>query len=201
MDTAEERRAAHNASSRRSYAKNRDLINQRRRETYKQRKSQKNENSLEPLDSLQGAHPFEIEANIGHPRTQRYTPLTGAVDQIIRLSARFGILTQGSIQRHADILYQEYQRSVTVDRPQDFRGLLDDAVLELSSLEQSLLEQERVILTWGCTVGEMESLRAVLDPVRVLAGWLEEMLCEAMISPANLREKYLRRELAFLEYD
>ncbi|KAK0187430.1 hypothetical protein F5146DRAFT_1142455 [Armillaria mellea] len=201
MDIPEERRAAHNASSRRSYAKNRDLINQRRRENYKQRKSQRNENSLEPPESLYEEHPIESEANIGHPRTQHYTPLTEAVDQIIRLSERFGTLTQGSIQRRADILYYEYQRSVTVDHPQGFRGVLDDAVLELSSLEQSLLEQERVILTWGGTVGEMDRLRTVLDPVRVLAGWLEEMLCEAMISPANLREKYLRRELAFLEYD
>ncbi len=47
----------------------------------------------------------------------------------------------------------------------------------------------------------MGRLRAVLDPVRLLAGWLEEMLYEAMVSPACLREKYLRRELAFLKDD
>ncbi|KAK0438229.1 hypothetical protein EV421DRAFT_973127 [Armillaria borealis] len=197
----EDRRAAHNASSRRSYAKRRDVINQRRRETYKQKKSQKNENSLEPLDSLQGAQPAEIEANIGQPRTQRYTPLTEAMDQIIHLSARFGILTTGSPQHHADILYQEYQRSVTLDRPQGSRSLLDDAVLEVSSLEQSLREQEHVILNSGGTGSEMEKLRAVLDPVCLLKGWLEEMLCEAMISPACLKRKYLRRELGFLRYN
>ncbi len=123
------------------------------------------------------------------------------MDQIIRLSARFAILTMGSPQRHADILCQEYQRSVTVDRPQGFRSLLDDAVLEVSSLEQSLREQERVILTSGGTGSEMEKLRAVMDPVRLLKGWLEEMLCEAMISPACLKRKYLCRELGFLKYD
>ncbi len=123
------------------------------------------------------------------------------MDQIIRLSARFAILTLGSPQRHANILYQEYQRSVTVDRPQGYRSLLDDVVLEVSSLEQSLLEQERVILTSEGTVCEVEELCAVMDPVRLLKGWLEEMLCEAMISPACLKIKYLCRELGFLKYD
>ncbi|KAK0234388.1 hypothetical protein EDD85DRAFT_938716 [Armillaria nabsnona] len=88
----EDRRAAHDASSRRSYAKyhglKRDSINQRRRETYKRKKSQRNESSLEPQDSLQGAQPVEKEVNISHPRSQHYTPLTEAVNQIIRLSAR-----------------------------------------------------------------------------------------------------------------
>ncbi len=123
------------------------------------------------------------------------------MNQVDRLSARVTILTLGSPQRYADILYQEYQRSVTLDRPQGFRSLLDDAVLEVSSLEQCLREQERVVLNSRGTESEMERVRVVLEPVRVLAGWLEEMLCEAMISPANLREKYLHGDLAFLRYD
>ncbi|KAK0187426.1 hypothetical protein F5146DRAFT_1210197 [Armillaria mellea] len=201
MDATEDRRrAAHNACSRRSYAKRRDVINQKRRESYKQ-KNQRDGGSLEPLDSLQRGEPVEIEAIIGNPPTQSYTPLIDAMDQIIHLSARFIILTMGSPQRHAKILYQEYQRSVTVDRPQGFRSLLDDAVLEVSSLEQSLREQERVILNLAGTGTEMEKLRAVLDPVRMLTGWLEEMLFEAMISPGRLKGKYLGRELGFLRYD
>ncbi|PBK98058.1 hypothetical protein ARMGADRAFT_1026185 [Armillaria gallica] len=177
MDTTEERRAAHNASSRRSYA------------------------NLELLDNLQGTQPVEVEANIGYPHTQHYTSLTEAMNQVDRLSARVTILTLGSPQRYTDILYQEYQRSVTLDRPQGFRSLLDDAVLEVSSLEQCLREQERVVLNSRGTESEMERVRVVLDPVRVLAGWLEEILCEAMISPANLREKYIHGDLAFLRYD
>lgn len=30
-----------------------------------------------------------------------------------------------------------------------------------------------------------------------MVGWLEEMLCEVMISPKGLKEKYERQELAF----
>ena len=116
------------------------------------------------------------------------------MDQINRVSASFIILTMGSPRHYADTIYQQF---VTLDCP------LDSAVLQLSSFEQSLLEQEHVILNSPSTTGgsEMGRLRAILDPVRVLAGWLEEIIYEAMVSPACLREKYLRRELAFLKDD
>ncbi|KAK0458676.1 uncharacterized protein EV420DRAFT_1764293 [Desarmillaria tabescens] len=207
MDTAEERRAAHNASSRRSYAKYSCFYAPRldqpktTRHLNRRRAKETEAGTLEPLDGRQGARPIEIEVNSGQPHTQRSATLTEAMDQIIRLSARFGILTLGSPRRHADIIYREYQRSVTVHRPQGFRSLLDEAVLEMSSLEQSLLEQKRVILNSASSGNEMEKLHAVLDPVRMLVGWLEEIHFEAMISPVNLRAKYLRRELAFLKYD
>ncbi|KAK0458674.1 uncharacterized protein EV420DRAFT_1681205 [Desarmillaria tabescens] len=202
MDTSEERRAAHNASSRRSYMKHRDLINQKRRDAYRQKKDKRNGKSLKPLDDQQGAHPvIETDLNSAYPHAQRCAPLTEAMDHIIRISSSFTILTLGSSERYADTLYQEYQRSITLDRPEGYLSLLVNAVLQVSFLEQSLLEQEHIILNSAGTGNEMGRLRVVLDPVRMLAGWLEEILFTAMISPANLRGKYLRRELAFLKYE
>ncbi len=117
--------------------------------------------------------------------------------QINSIFASFIILTMGSPKHYADTIYQQF---ITLDCPQ---GLLDSAVLQVSSFEQSLLEQERIILNLNSpstTSGsEMGRLHAVLDPVRLLACWLEEIIYEAMVSLACLREKYLRRELAFLK--
>ncbi|PBK98173.1 hypothetical protein ARMGADRAFT_1075040 [Armillaria gallica] len=100
----------------------------------------------------------------------------------------------GSPKHYADTVYQRF---VTLDCS------LNSALLHVSSFEQSLLEQERVILNLPRTAcgSVMGRLRAVLDPVRLLAGWLEEIIYEAMVSPACLREKYLCKELAFLKDD
>ncbi len=116
------------------------------------------------------------------------------MDQINCISASSIILTMGSPKHYADTIYQRF---VALDRP------LDSALLHVSSFEQSLLEQERVILNSPSTTGgsEMGRLRAVLESIRLLAGWLEEIIYEAVVSPACLREKYLRRELAFLKDD
>ncbi|PBK66604.1 hypothetical protein ARMSODRAFT_1021405 [Armillaria solidipes] len=197
MDTAEERRTAHNASSRRSYAKHRDFINQKRKDAYKQKKGRRNESRLESPIPLQAVPSVETEANGGHSYTEHCPSLTEAMEQINSISASFIILTMGSPKHYADTIYQQF---VTLDFPQ---GLLDSAILDMSSFEQSLLKQERVILHSPSITGgsEMGRLRAVLDPVRLLAGWLEEMIYEAMVSPARLREKYLRKDLAFLKDD
>ncbi|SJL00966.1 uncharacterized protein ARMOST_04280 [Armillaria ostoyae] len=195
MYTAEERQAAHNASSRRSYAKHRDLINQKRKDAYKQKKGRRNESRLESPIPLQAVPSVEIEAASGHSYTEHCPSLAEAMDQINRISASFIILTMGSPKHYADTAYQRF---VALGCPR----ALDSAVLQLSSFEQSLLEQERIILNSPSTTGrEMGRLRTVLNPVHLLASWLEEMLYEAMVSPACLREKYLRRELAFLKDD
>ncbi len=92
-----------------------------------------------------------------------------------------------------------YQQFITLDCPQ---GLLDSAVLQVTSSEQSLLEQEHVILnlnSLSITRSKMGRLHVVLDPVCVLVGWLEEMLYEAMVSAACLREKYLLKGACFSE--
>ncbi|PBK98131.1 hypothetical protein ARMGADRAFT_1161659 [Armillaria gallica] len=198
MGTTEERRVAHNASSLRSYAKHRDSINKKRRDAYRQKKGQRNGSRL-VLPIPQAVPSVEIEVNGGHSYTEHCLSLAEAIDQINSIFASLIILTMGSPKHYADTIYQQF---VTLDCPQ---GLLDSAVLQVTSFEQSLLEQERVILnsnspstTGGSAMGR---LRAVLDPVRLLAGWLEEMLYENKVSPACLRGKYLRRELAFLKDD
>ncbi|KAK0234400.1 hypothetical protein EDD85DRAFT_843698 [Armillaria nabsnona] len=194
MKTTEERRVAHNASSLRSYAKHRDSINKKRRDAYRQKKGQRNGSRLEPPTPPQAVPSVETEVSEGRSYTEHCPSLAEAMDQIDHIFASFVILTMGSPKHYADTVYQRF---VTLDCP------LDSALLHVSSFEQSLLEQERVILNSPSTTGgsEMGKLRAVLDPVRLLAGWLEEIIYEAMVSPACLREKHLRRELAFLKDD
>ncbi len=156
---------------------------------------------------------MDIEVNSGLSHTQyvilhfciyspsqvgrRSSELAEAMDQVERLSARFRIITSGSPKRHACVIYKEYARTMTEDHPKGCRSLIDNAVLEISSLEQSLQEYENVILNYAGVGKEMKRYRSVWEPIQRLVCWLEEMLCEAMISPEGLREKYDRRELVF----
>ncbi|KAK0466897.1 uncharacterized protein EV420DRAFT_1474315 [Desarmillaria tabescens] len=179
VDYTEERRAAHNASSRRSYAKHHNLINEKRRDNYRKKKNQRHGCRLEPL-VRQAARLVEIEVNSGHSH------------------AEFGMLTQDSPKGFANSVYRQYQQTVTVNCPKGYRSLLDNAVLEISAIERSMLQHEYIILNTTGVRKEMRRLRMVLDPVHTLVGWLEEMLLEAMISPAGLKEKYKNGELAFL---
>ncbi|SJL07091.1 uncharacterized protein ARMOST_10434 [Armillaria ostoyae] len=195
-DTTEERRAAHNASSHHSYTKHCDLINQKRWDNYRKKTSQRHGCRLEPL-IRQATRLVEIE--YGHYELhRRCSSLAEAMDQIECLSTKFAILTQHSPKSYANAIYQQYQRTVTVDHPKGYRSDLDNAVLEISAIEQSILQHEYVILNMTGVGKEMRRLRMVLDPVHTLVGWLEEMLLEVMISPASLKKKYNNRELAFL---
>ncbi|KAK0462680.1 hypothetical protein IW261DRAFT_1576334 [Armillaria novae-zelandiae] len=83
----EERRAAHNESSRRSYIKNRTLINERRREIYRNQKRHASsvKRPLEPL-VRKAARLLEVEVNSGHSHAQRSSELAEAMDSIDRLA-------------------------------------------------------------------------------------------------------------------
>ncbi|KAK0216559.1 hypothetical protein EDD85DRAFT_436339 [Armillaria nabsnona] len=197
-----ERREAHNASSCRSYAKNRHLINERRRDTYRRQK--KLQASMKrPFEPLirKAARLVDIEFNSGYSHEQRLcrrsSELAEAMAEIDRLSARFAILTTRSPSRHASVIYHEHMLTVTEDCPKGYRSFLDNAVLTFSSLEQSLQEYENIILNCVGVGKEMRRYHLVWEPIQRMVGWLEEMLCEAMISPKGLKEKYERRELAF----
>ncbi|SJL10157.1 uncharacterized protein ARMOST_13541 [Armillaria ostoyae] len=197
VDYTEERRAAHNASSRRSYAKHRSLINEKRRDNYRKKKSQRRGCRLEPL-VRQAARLVEIEVNNGRSHAEHCSLLAETMDHIKRLHARFGMLTQDSPKGFANAVYTQYQRTVTVDCPKGYRSYIDNAVLEMSAIEQSISQHEDIILNTAGVGKEMRWLHKVLEPVHTLVGWLEEMLMEAMISPACLKEKYKNGELAFL---
>ncbi|SJL17559.1 uncharacterized protein ARMOST_21111 [Armillaria ostoyae] len=71
FQTEEERRAAHRASSRRSYQKHCNVINQRRRETYHTAEKPKRnaQSCLEPL-IRRAARNIDIEVNTGETHTQ-----------------------------------------------------------------------------------------------------------------------------------
>ncbi|KAK0476287.1 hypothetical protein EDD18DRAFT_1366584 [Armillaria luteobubalina] len=193
----EERRAAHNASSRRSYAKNRSIINQRRRDMYQKNKAQKHRSSLEPL-IRRAVRVTEIEVNSGRSHEERCSPLAEVIDRLDRISAKFSILTQHNIRGYANSVYHEYLQTITLNQPKGQRSLIEDAILPISALEQDILGYEHVILNSAGVGWQMCYLQKALRPIRELVGWLEEMLCEAMISPKGLRDKYDRGDLAFL---
>ncbi len=119
------------------------------------------------------------------------------MDQIECLSIRFALLTHGSLKAHANAVYQLYQESITVEHPKGYRSILDNTVLDISTIEQSILQHEDIILKTVGVGKEMKWVRVVLEPVHILITWLEEILLEAMISPTSLKDKYLNRELAF----
>ncbi len=121
------------------------------------------------------------------------------MDQIKCHYTRFGMLTQESPKSFANSVYQHYQQTVTTDCPKGYRSYLDNAVLEMSAIEQSILQHEDIILNTKGVGKEMRWLHKLLEPVRTLVCWLEEMLMEAVISPACLKEKYKNGELAFLK--
>ncbi|KAK0501811.1 hypothetical protein EDD18DRAFT_1347879 [Armillaria luteobubalina] len=196
VESPEERRVAHNASSCHSYAKNHNSINQKRQDNYRKKKSQRHGCRLEPL-IRQAKRLVEIEVNSCHSHIEHCSLLAETMDQIECLSIKFALVTHGSLKVHANAVYQLYQESITADRPKGYRSVLDNAVLEISTIEHSILQHKHVILNTAGVGKEMRRLRVVLDPIQTLVSWLEEILMEAMISPTGLKGKYLNGELAF----
>ncbi|KAK0476378.1 hypothetical protein IW261DRAFT_1421688 [Armillaria novae-zelandiae] len=179
VESPEGRRVAHNASSRRSYARHRNSINQKRRDNYRKKKSQRHGCRLEPL-IRQATRLVEIEVNSCHSHNERCSLLAETMDKIERLSIKFALITHGSLKLHANAVYQLYQKSITANRPKGYRSVLDSAVLEISSIEDSILQHEHIILNTAGVGKEMRRLRVILDPVHTL-----------------FKGKYLKGELAF----
>ncbi len=109
------------------------------------------------------------------------------MDQIKCHYARFGMLMQELPKSFANSVYQHYQRTLTADCPKGYHSYLDNAVLEMSAIKQSILQYEDIILNTTGVRKEMRWFHKLLEPVRTLVGWLEEMLMEAMISPDCLK--------------
>lgn len=130
--------------------------------------------------------------------SRRCSPQAEIIDRLNRISARFSILTQHNIRGYANSVYHEYLQTITPNQPKGQRSLIEDAILPISAFEQDILGYEHVILNSTGVGREMCYLQKALRPIRELVGWLEEMLCEAMISPKGLRDKYDRGDLAFL---
>ncbi|KAK0493267.1 hypothetical protein EDD18DRAFT_1108059 [Armillaria luteobubalina] len=89
-------------------------------------------------------------------------------------------------------MYHEYLQTITLNQPKGQHSLIKDAILPISALEQDILGYEHVILNSAGVGWQMCYLQKALCPIRELVGWLEEMLCKAMISPKGLRDKYNR---------
>ncbi|KAK0496160.1 hypothetical protein EDD18DRAFT_1106038 [Armillaria luteobubalina] len=144
LPSVEERHAAHNESSRRSYIK-----------------------SLEPL-VRKAARLLKVEVNSGNSHAQCSSELAEAMDSIDRLATQFSVLTHGSPECHVDRVYKQYLHTMSDGRPKGYRGILDNAILEMSTLEQSLQEFEHIILNWMGMGQEMKHYCLVYDPVEMM---------------------------------
>ncbi|KAK0436512.1 hypothetical protein EV421DRAFT_1907852 [Armillaria borealis] len=107
--TEQERRAAHNASSRQSYQKHRHAINQRRRKSYQLAGISNNRtwSHLEPLIQ-RVARCTDIEVNSGVMHIRHSSDLAEALDQLERLQQRFNMLTENEPHCFVDKIYHAY---------------------------------------------------------------------------------------------
>ncbi|KAK0494245.1 hypothetical protein EDD18DRAFT_1107272 [Armillaria luteobubalina] len=94
--------------------------------------------------------------------------LAETMDQIERLSIKFALVMHGSLKVHANAVYQLYQESITADHPKGYCSVLDNAVLEILTIEHSILQHEHLILNTVGVGKEMRWLHVVLDPIQTL---------------------------------
>ncbi|KAK0190594.1 hypothetical protein F5146DRAFT_1194610 [Armillaria mellea] len=150
VQTEQERRAAHNVSSRLSYQRHRHAINQRRRERYRAAQAGNPNNRvqgyLEPLIEPATGQ-TDIEVNTGETVVQRSSDLAEALDQIARLRQRFDILADNDPRRFVDNIYHKYIDSI--GHSTQLRGprrVIENALTRLSHFEKLAYEYEHVVL-------------------------------------------------------
>ncbi len=124
---------------------------------------------------------------------------TEAFKKVEEAYVKFVVATHGTPKGHAHAVYQVYQEVVLAIPPNGHRSILDEAILEMSSIAQTILECRRIVLDSN-DGGDMRLFDLALDPVSRMVEWLEEMLHEALISPDLLRHKYMQMELAYQNY-
>ncbi|SJL10568.1 uncharacterized protein ARMOST_13955 [Armillaria ostoyae] len=218
VDSDEARRLAYNASRRRSYAKNRESINKKRRDIYRLTNGERR------TVGRRQVHPFHYRDPIsdrshrpGSPiRTSAQDSLetqltqvnsvplhsalyTEALEKIEAAYINFVQVTQATPKGYAHIAYQLYQESIATSPPNGSRRVFDKAILEMSSIAQTIRECRRVVLDSN-DEGDNRIFDLALDPVSRLVDWIEEMLREALVSPEGLRHKYIHKELAYQNY-
>ncbi len=122
---------------------------------------------------------------------------TEALKKVESAYINFVQVTLATPKGYADIAYQLYQEANLGLNPP--RSVFDKAILEMSSIAQTIRECRRVVLDSN-DGGDMRIFDLALDPVGKLVEWLEEMHREALVSPEGLRHKYIHKELAFQNY-
>ncbi|KAK0451895.1 hypothetical protein EV421DRAFT_1773676 [Armillaria borealis] len=201
VDSDEARRSAHNASRRRSYARHRESINQKRRDIYRLTKGERR--------SVASRSGSPIRRSTCDPPETRHTQVnsvrlhsalyTDALKKVEDAYMKFVVATMATPKGHTDIVYLVYQESITISPPDGSRSIIDNSILQMSSIAQTIRECRRVVLDSN-DGGDLRLFDLALDPVNRLIEWLEEILYEALASPEGLRHKYIHKELAFQNY-
>ncbi|SJL06446.1 uncharacterized protein ARMOST_09783 [Armillaria ostoyae] len=205
LQKEEECRVAHRDSSRRSYQKHRNVINQRRRETYHAEKPQRKAQScLEPL-IRRAARNIDIEVNAGETHTQvgfrRSSELAEVLNQLERLRRRFDMLTENSPRRFVSKVYHSYVDTIGPTRLKGDRRVIEKALTRLSPIEKLGYGYEHIVLNTAGVGKEMERVYNILEPIHQLIFWLEDLLCETMNGPEELQARYNSKDIAFCSDD
>ncbi|PBK80856.1 hypothetical protein ARMGADRAFT_820822 [Armillaria gallica] len=197
-DSDEARRIAHKASRQRSYARHRESINQKRREIYRLTKGERRSVARRPGSSTRRSPRDSPETQVN------FVPLhsalyTEALKKVEDVYIDFVIATHASPIGYAHINYQLYQETIDICPPNGYRSMFDKAILEMSSIAQTIRECRRVVLDSN-DGGDIRIFDLALEPVSRLVDWLEEMFQDALVSPDHLRRKYIQKELACQNY-
>ncbi len=128
---------------------------------------------------------------------RRSSELAATLDELEHLGQRFSLLTENSPRCFAESIYHKYLSTINSRCPRGFRSLIDNAITQLSTLENSAWEYEHVVLNLAGVRKEMAYVQTILTPIGQLIYWLEDILCEAMIDLDSLQVKYDSQELAF----
>ncbi|PBK63150.1 hypothetical protein ARMSODRAFT_963353 [Armillaria solidipes] len=201
VDSDEARRLAYNASRRRSYARNRESINKKRRDIYRLTNGERRTVGRRPGSPIRTSARDSLETQLTQMNS---VPLhsalyTEALEKVEAAYINFVQVTQATPKGYAHIAYQLYQESIATSPPNGSRRVFDKAILEMSSIAQTIRECRRVVLDSN-DGGDTRIFDLALDPVSRLVDWIEEMLREALVSPEGLRHKYIHKELAYQNY-
>ncbi|KAK0451900.1 hypothetical protein EV421DRAFT_2031604 [Armillaria borealis] len=198
VDSDEARRLAHNASRRLSYARNRESINKKRREIYRLTNGERRTVARRPGSPIRRSarDSPETQVNFVSSHSALYTEALKKVEDVY---INFVHVTMASPKGHAHITYQLYQETIDISPPNGYRSIFDKAILQMSSIAQTIRECRRVVL-YSNDGSDLRLFDLALDPVSRLVDWIEEMLREALVSPEGLRHKYIHKELAYQNY-
>lgn len=106
------------------------------------------------------------------------------------VAVKLAKITGGSSSSFVDVICQQYLTSKDKD-------VIYDSIIRTSRLTTSIRRYHHEVLQLAGVGTDLQVVTAVEDDVREVTGWLEELLCTAMVNHQDVVDTYNARGFGF----
>ncbi|KJA24434.1 hypothetical protein HYPSUDRAFT_200647 [Hypholoma sublateritium FD-334 SS-4] len=183
--TPEAKLAANRAKSKRHYDKVKDIINAKRRKQYSKKVTKSKADLLIDLPS---------KVNNGAKETnscpEPFDPLATWVEHAKRLARRLHTVTNGPPAIFVDHLCRQFIISNETEP-------LNTSIEHLGSVLKSVSQCHDKVLQLSGVGPELASVTAIMKDVRMIIGWIDEILCVYLVDKNGVSTMYSDKRFMF----